>query len=646
MNRFIVFLLLCLFTVQGSMSQNFKFRKVSKEEVAEQEHPLEAEAEAAYLYRNRHTYYTAIVGDINLTSEIHQRIKIYEDEGFQYADFEILLYQGDNGHDRLSGLKAYTYNLEDGKVREYKLDKDDIFEESISDYRKKVTFTMPKVQKGSVLEVSYKITSTYYLDIDPFTFQFGIPVNKIEARFSAPESFTFKPRFKGYYPFSPERSSRHNPSTQMMDAVYSFDLNNVPSMKAESYVDNINNYRAGMSFELSKIEVPGSYYKSFSHSWEDVTKQIYDGSLGVQLNKKGYFKDEIDPIVESVSDPSERALRILEFVKEHMNWNEVYGYYCQKGVRQAYKDQTGNVGDINIMLTAMLRYAGLEANPVLVSTKSHGIPLFPTREGFNYVICAVETGDSVVLLDATSKLSVPNILPYRVLNWDGRLVREDGSSEAIDLSSPVKSKNSVNAIVKLNEDGSVEGRLRKQLSSHWAYGFRNQYLNMDEDEYLEELENKYSGIEIEEYQISNKSDYYKPVMEDITFYKEEAIEIISGKYYLNPLLFFTENDNPFKSEDRVYPIDFKYPETTSYVFNYTLPEGYSVESLPESTKFALPDDLGSFAYQIISNGANLQVRVTYDMNKDVVPADYYQAMKAFMSEIISKESEKVVITKV
>lgn len=294
----------------------------------------------------------------------------------------------------------------------------------------------------------------------------------------------------------------------------------------------------------------------------------------------------------------------------------------------------------------MLRYAGLEANPVLVSTKSHGIPLFPTREGFNYVICAVETGDSVVLLDATSKLSVPNILPYRVLNWDGRLVREDGSSEAIDLSSPVKSKNSVNAIVKLNEDGSVEGRLRKQLSSHWAYGFRNQYLNMDEDEYLEELENKYSGIEIEEYQISNKSDYYKPVMEDITFYKEEAIEIISGKYYLNPLLFFTENDNPFKSEDRVYPIDFKYPETTSYVFNYTLPEGYSVESLPESTKFALPDDLGSFAYQIISNGANLQVRVTYDMNKDVVPADYYQAMKAFMSEIISKESEKVVITKV
>jgi hypothetical protein len=67
---------------------------------------------------------------------------------------------------------------------------------------------------------------------------------------------------------------------------------------------------------------------------------------------------------------------------------------CNEGVKKAYKDKTGNVAEINLMLTAMLRYAGLNANPVLVSTRSNGIAIFPNRTAFNYVIAAVENGSS------------------------------------------------------------------------------------------------------------------------------------------------------------------------------------------------------------------------------------------------------------
>jgi hypothetical protein len=67
---------------------------------------------------------------------------------------------------------------------------------------------------------------------------------------------------------------------------------------------------------------------------------------------------------------------------------------------KAYKDKTGNVAEINLMLTAMLRY-GLNANPVLVSTRSNGIAMFPNRTAFNYVIAAVENGGNYTLLDAS-----------------------------------------------------------------------------------------------------------------------------------------------------------------------------------------------------------------------------------------------------
>src|SRR5690606_34165552 len=133
------------------------------------------------------------------------------------------------------------------------------------------------------------------------------------------------------------------------------------------------------------------------------------------------FENDVNNLVASVSNPMERASLIFNFVKSKVKWNGYVGISSKEGVRKAYKDQTGNVAEINLMLTAMLRHAGLNANPVLISTKQNGIPLFPTLDGYNYVISGIETEQGVILLDASNKYSMPNILPSRVLNWEGRI---------------------------------------------------------------------------------------------------------------------------------------------------------------------------------------------------------------------------------
>ncbi|WP_224488882.1 DUF3857 domain-containing protein [Robertkochia flava] len=639
-------ILLAVLAVATGNAQNFKFRKVSEAELLEKEHPIEKEAEAAYLYDYRNSYYTVTGGEISLTTEIQKRVKIYSDEGFPYAEFSIYLYDGNNGAEVLSGLRAYTYNLEDGSVEENKLDKDDIFEEEINEYRRKITFTMPKVKEGSVLEIKYKVHSSYFFNIDPFRFQYGIPVNKLEASFSAPDYFTFNTRNKGYYFINAETSRKNNPSTETTDVLYTFNRNNIPSLKEEAYVDNIDNYRSGVNFELSNINIPGSYYKSFTQTWEDVTKNIYDSGLETELRKDGYFKDELDPLLQKAPGALERIGVVFEFVKSKVNWNDRYGYLCSNGVRKAYKEGTGNVADINIMLTGMLRYAGLKANPVLVSTKSHGIPIFPTSDGFNYVVVAVEMENKVVLLDATSKLSVPNILPYRVLNWNGRLIREDGSSVSIDLSPSQKAQSVVSLSVELHEDGSADGKIRRHYTNHRAYGFRNEYVNVAEEEYLEDLENELSGIEIGNYAVENLKNPYKPVVENYDFHKDVAVEQISGKIFLSPMMFFSTSENPFTSETRTYPIDFVFPKSFTYNISYIIPEGYQVESLPESAKFVLPDNLGSFMYHIVNQGNMLQLRVISEINMDLVPSEYYDYIRGFYGEVIKKESEKVVLSKV
>ena len=74
----------------------------------------------------------------------------------------------------------------------------------------------------------------------------------------------------------------------------------------------------------------------------------------------------------------------FNFLKSKVKWNGFYGKYTDKGVRKAYKDRVGNVAEINLILTSMLRFAGLNANPVLVSSRGNGIPIFPTTNGFDY----------------------------------------------------------------------------------------------------------------------------------------------------------------------------------------------------------------------------------------------------------------------
>src|SRR5690606_32462713 len=160
--------------------------------------------------------------------------------------------------------------------------------------------------------------------------------------------------------------------------IYKIELNNVPAMKEEAYSGNIDNYSTGLKFELSYVDFPGVPIKNYSTTWEDVSKSIYQvDSFGNELERNNYFEDDLNNLLSGISNPTEKVSRIYSFIVNKMAWNKYNGYYTNEGVKEAYKKGSGNVADINLMLVAMLRKANLNANPVLVSTKDHGMPLFP-----------------------------------------------------------------------------------------------------------------------------------------------------------------------------------------------------------------------------------------------------------------------------
>jgi hypothetical protein len=254
--------------------------------------------------------------------------------------------------------------------------------------------------------------------------------------------------------------------------------------------------------------------------------------------------------------------------------------------------------------------------------------------------------NDVLLLDATSKYSAPNVLPFRALNWQGRIIRKSGSSALIDLYPKQMSKNTVLLSINLDEEGTIAGKMRVVKTGHEARKYRQDYNNVDEDQFLEKLENKYKGIEIEDFSVKNNLKLSMPVMENCTFTMESQADVINDKIYFSPLFFMKINENPFKLETREFSVDFGYPKEDTYRFAIQLPEGYKVEFVPKSKMLKLPDNLGAFSYNIKVTENTVQLVVDSKINTPIVSSMYYDALKMYFSSLIETENQQIVLTRI
>jgi len=671
-----VLLLAFVLTMQMATAQDYKFGKISKEELLEKSDPTDSEANATVLYRNQEIYFEYIESKgFVQKNDIHERIKIYNKEGFNHATKSIKLYNGSNElEESLTGFKAYTYNLEGNKITDDKLKSDGIFEEETNKYWLTTKFTMPNIKESCIIEYKYTIESEL-IRIDDIEFQQDIPIRKLDFKMVTPEYYSYKkyPNVRAaYYPqlnetykeatvflsgekqtkisHSPTRGARSDFSKnewKYKENITTSNLVNVPALKSETHVSNIDNYRAVMKMDLSFIKYPDQMPENYTTNWEEVTKTIYDSNdFGEQLKKDGYYEDDLNSALAGATEPLEQIYNIFNFVKAKVKWNEFHGYYTDLGVRQAYKQGAGNVADINLILISMLRKSGLNANPVLISTKDNGIPLFPTRRGFNYVICAVNTVQGMILLDASKSYTSLNVLPVKVLNWQGRLIRRDGSSDWINLSVQEASKEIVSLNIKLNADLSASGKVRNQYTDYCALEYRNTFENYSQDDLRKEIESKNGNLQVSNIDVADMNIPAKPVLLSYEYQLDEALEEIGDSYYFSPLLFLKTEESPFKLQTRSYPIDLNFSTSRKYMVNIMLPEGFQVESLPENEKLQYNNTEGEFTYLIRGNGSMLQMVITLDLNNTLILPANYEQFKQFFELLVNKQAEKIVLKKV
>ena len=645
-------------------SQNYDLGEVTKEELLEKVHPNDTAAVAAILFKKAKTTFkfSTEKGFVSNT-EFSIKIKIYKKEGLSWANFEIPYYTGYEGldDDKVEITKAFTYNLEDGKIQKEKVTSEGKFSEQYNDFWKKKSITFPNVKVGSIIELKYNLRSEDISVLPDFQYQYNIPVNYADYRIEIPSFFLYNAIRIGFIDVEMKEkvefvSQRYEEKEGYLSIERVLNYNqiatnytakNIPSLIDEEYVNTMDNYYARIEHELKTIQYPDEKPKQIANTWENVTKSVYDDKkFGAELEKFDYFLNDVKKLVINATNEQEKATIIFDFLKNRMTWNEKYGYHTKKGVVAAYSERSGNVAEINLILTAMLKMAGLDAKPILISTRNNGIAMFPSRTKFNYVIVGVKIDNAIMLLDATNKNAFLNILPIRDLNGMGRMIEKDGNSSEVDLMPKIISADIVNVIATIKSDGTVEGKLKEQYFDYNAFVFKEKYGSLAEIAQQERIEKKYSGIEVGDYNFINKTELDKPVIESYSFKHSNSVEIIGDKMYFSPLLFFAQTTNPFKQEKREYQIDFAFANEDKYLINITIPEGYRVEILPKSVTIPTTSKLGFLKYLISITDRQIQLSVTLDINSNTLPAEYYDELKAFFAEVVKKETEKIVLKKI
>lgn len=673
MKKILLVMMLLIFAGQMAVAQKVKFRKIDKDELEEKVHPRDTEAEAAILHTYGRRFYTFNnnEGWFKLNTYVHQRIKIYNQDGLSWADFQIP-YSSDGS---FSKFRAFTYNLVDGKVVETKLENNEIFTEEFGKHFKRRKFAMPAAAPGSIIDIEYEIIEPSSIAHRSFYLQYSIPVNYIEIEVEIPEYYRFNKSIKGlplkmqtknssksgtisFVSASGARdvggSGSRNPTMQSSSITYGINVDhyiaqNVPALKDEPFVTSMNNYRTSLSYELSFVQIPGGRSTNYSTSWNDIADRMMSHeNFGQQIEVR---VGELNQLVQEVSglETDEKIKAIYFHVRDNYQWNESISDHTDKGVRKLISDKTGNSADINLLLINLLNRANVDVYPVVLSTRANGILniTHPSYAQINYVIAAVKKGDAYMFLDATDKYLLPGNLPLRAMNLDGVLITPDRKGHRIDITNPNHGTTNITILAELDQNLVLKGKYRAIYSDYDAAGFMAKYKEAEKKEgYLKQLADLYPDLELAEYRIEGLNEKQNQITEYFDIELENQLSEVGDMLYLNPMLLWKKSSNEFKTEKREFPVFYNNTGADRYMFSIKLPEGFEVESLPKPTRLALPENMGSFTYNVVNNSGNIVIQYHFTRSASVIPPQHYPALRNFIDLMIEKQAEKIVLKKI
>ena len=615
------------------------FGIVNSDELAMKECAFDPEAEAIVLideavsnYGERH----------ELITKRHIRIKILKEAGIKYANISLPFYREDD-FEYITNIKGLVINgTSILNIEKILLEKKQIFNRNLNKKVGQITFALPSVKVGSIIEYSYESTMKHYGGLRDWEFQKEIPVAKSKYNLYIIPNYEFAYRV---YPVE-IKNIKVQPNNQL--GSISFEMWNIPGFGDEPYMDAREDYVTRAIFQLSGYGGSGIYKTKYMASWDALTREFMGRSdFGGQLNNNlPGTKDQIE-LTKTLPNEVERMNIIYNYVRQHMSWDGYDRLVSENGIKAAWTKRTGNSADINLSLVSLLRSVNLEANPMFVSERHHGKVLkdYPFVDQFNTVIAAVTINGKNYYLDATNQITPPHIIPSSVLNTTAFILNRKSGGIVNITDESLQYRETINVIASIKDNGTLSGQ---GLINSIDYARINRLgvYKRDHDEYLKKhIKRNIAGLEIDSFTVLNEKTDSLPLQQKFQF----AIPVNStGDYKFVPLnLFSGFESNPFIAKTRFSDINFGYKRNVSMNVYVEIPEGHEIDALPKSVQLVTPDNNVTFSRELFHDKPSNKIlaRVRWDFKRSFYDAGEYDDLKDFYKKMTDILNEQLVFKK-
>ncbi|PWT72197.1 MAG: hypothetical protein C5B59_16370 [Bacteroidetes bacterium] len=644
---------------------NIKFGKVSPEDFDLSKHSFDTGASAVIIADIGNTAFEGNnKGSLSLLFKRFERIKILTKDAFEAANQSIIVYNDGYSEEKLLDLKASTYNLENGKVVETKLDDKSIFTDKITKYESRKKFTLPGVKAGSIIEISYSVRSDFYRHLRAWNFQGEYPCFWSEYEVTIPPFYHYVALNQGDQNFSISTSKQvganytlREPGGTGRDDIVNFNgtatasrwvMKDVPALKQEPYTTTLRNHISRIEFQLHYFQFDETSERhDYMGNWFIASEKLLDNeNFGKALDEDNHWMSEdLRSITSGCKSSLEKMKKIYAYVRDNFTCTDHDALYTDNSLKTAFKKKNGNVAEINLLLTAMLRHEKIEADPIVLSTRDNGYAseTYPLMERFNYVICAAKDSDRTYYLDASEPLLGFDHLPVDCYNGMARMINKEKPYVKYFDSDSLKEQKMTQVLIINDEKGHSVGSFQSLLGYDESYDLRERIRKKSTGAIFSDIQTNFgSDVKIENTAIDSLNKLEEPIKISYDFtLKNEGDEMI----YFNPMMSEGYKDNPFKSAVRKYPVEMPYCMDELYTFSMEIPNGYTVEEVPKSARVALNENQGMFEYLVQKSDDKVMMRSRIRLNKAYFPPEEYNSLRDFFGYIVKKQSEQVVLKK-
>lgn len=573
-------------------------------------------------------------GTIMAILEYHIRLKVFDESAREAARVAIPYYYA-NDMEKVSDIRGITH-LPSG--RRVPLDEEIIKTINLNARYNVIEFTMPAVEEGAVIEYSYVIQRRYIEELPDFYLSHEVPTSVAKITLTYPEYLRYDETVENY-----EGSIQHDfmyTDTSSVPKIFMVPQPNpivteqwvardIPAVEEQPYITSLNDYRGKIKFLLSEFGIPR---QTLETSWEYIVAKLRRDLNPWQQVRRNDLAEELgDSIARANDSASLKSVQdsIFRFVNGKVNFSGAHTPYSATADTTVISGEAVDQAAINQTLMAMLHGAGIEASPLLVSTRPSGKinKEFPSFYQFNGQLIQSEIEGESYLMDASYPHSQPGLIPVDMYNGPGLLLRQ-GEYEWTDINPRESSFDiQVDMEADLSESGTLTGTVITHQSGYPAQRIRQQKSDGQRDmEILKQsLFEGYAQAVVDNVELNNLSSYEEPVRLEGDFEIDGYATSFSDGLDFRPMIVGYMMENPFEDSSRDLPVNLDAPEELDVSYTISLSAGFFVEQGRQNRSLQLPGAAFTESYDLKQHEMNYDYQIdisSKEFSTDLFPQLY------------------------